>query len=220
MPLICPLCSYEQTVNLNLNLSGLLRHIELIHSHQLSFSITCGLNGCVRSFKNFRVFWNHAYSMHGGDAALSSECVQADDHTDNSITEAVTPEISTSQNVSMKELQMSAALFLMGMKENFKLTQVALQGVIDGVTGLTQGRLSTLHSRIQSILAAAPSGIPASITDDICRLFDENGEFFRPFLGLETEHQQSRFYRTHFNFVVSYMYPGLELPVRLLRFWP
>ena len=42
-------------------------------------------------------------------------------------------------------------------------------------------------------LAAAPRGIPVSIADDICRLFDENWRLFHPFLGLETEHQRSSF---------------------------
>ena len=37
--------------------------------------------------------------------------------------------------------QRSAAMFLMGLKEKYMITQVALQGVIEGVTNLVQSHL-------------------------------------------------------------------------------
>lgn len=46
---------------------------------------------------------------------------------------------------ALSSIQESSSLFLMGLKEEHKLTQVALQGMIEGVTNLTQTRLSTLQ---------------------------------------------------------------------------
>lgn len=41
----------------------------------------------------------------------------------------------------MEELKKNSALFILGSKERFKLTQVATQGIIEGVTNLMQVHL-------------------------------------------------------------------------------
>ena len=48
----------------------------------------------------------------------------------------------------MDTLQKSSAVFLLGLKEKFKLTQVAIQEIVEGVTSLTQKRISILHSQV------------------------------------------------------------------------
>ena len=59
------------------------------------------------------------------------------------------PDIFDSQPCSSKEsLQKSSAIFLLGLKEKFKLTQVSLQGVIQGVTALTQQNIGMLKSQV------------------------------------------------------------------------
>ncbi len=69
------------------------------------------------------------------------------------------------------------------------------------MTSLTQTRLSALHSGVCSALQAA--GITPSSVPGLEDLFENEGPFGRPFLGLETQHQQLSFYKQHFNFVVS-----------------
>ena len=44
--------------------------------------------------------------------------------------------------------QKSSALFLLGLKENYKLSLVAVQGVLEGVTNLSQQQLNLLHSKV------------------------------------------------------------------------
>ena len=127
--LICPLCPYERTSSLNLDLTNFLRHIELFHSHQPSFNITCGLGGCLRNFKNFRVFRNHVYAFHNNDPGLIStiiDTIESDneqDIEDLDVHDAVVQN-SAANSSNVDTLQMSSALFLMGMKEKYKLTQV------------------------------------------------------------------------------------------------
>ena len=89
----------------------------------------------------------------------------------------------------------------MGLKEKYKLTQVALQGVIEGATSLTQCRLDALRSKITSTLL--DEGVSSAVISKLDAYMSEDGEFGRPFLGLETQHQQMKFYRCNFNFVVS-----------------
>lgn len=72
----------ERTVNLNINLTDFLKHVQLFHSHQPGFSITCGLDGCLRSFSSFKSFRNHVYSYHGGDSSLELQQDGGDVHND------------------------------------------------------------------------------------------------------------------------------------------
>ena len=100
---------------------------------------------------------------------------------------------------SQELLQRPTALFLLGLKEKHKLTQAAVQSVVDGVTSLLQQRLDILHMQVHSKLTEA--GVPSM--PELDALFSEDGVNGHPFLGLETQHQQQKYYRDHFNFIVS-----------------
>ena len=93
--------------------------------------------------------------------------------------------------------QRSTALFLLGLKEKHKLTQAAVQSVVDGVTSLLQQRLDILHMQVRSKLTEA--GVLSM--PELDALFSEDGVNGHPFFGLETQHQQQKYYRDHFNFI-------------------
>jgi len=113
----------------------------------------------------------------------------------------ITAEDSVELSTTLSIIQTSSALFLLGLKEERKLTQTALQGVIEGVTTLSRCRLDALHVEVCSVLNAA--GISPSSIPELNELFDRDGPFGQPFSGLETQHQQLHFYKTHFQFIVS-----------------
>lgn len=46
-------------------------------------------------------------------------------------------------------------------------------------------------------------GVAQSTLSSIERLFDDSGVFGRPFLGLETQYQQVKYYSNHFGLIVS-----------------
>ena len=209
--LICPLCHYDRTSKLNLDLPNFLKHIKLFHAHQPSFSITCGLGGCLRTFRNFRTFRDHVYATHSGDTNLTNH--SASDHGSDGNLVSGRDSYSSDEDredsndgehgsagSSSEALQKSSALFLLGLKEKHKLTQVAMQGVVEGVTSLMQGHLLALHSNVQKQLSL--SGV-SPVIGDLDALFSEDGCFGRPFLGLETQHQQLSYYCNHFNLIVS-----------------
>ena len=171
--LSCPLCSL--TSHLELNITNFLKHIKLFHAHQAGFKLTCGIHGCQRTFINFRTFKNHVSAMHRSthdpssteavidtcnneDTEFSSlpECadfneVETSDESEEEF--QTTEDPPTSQDpvaiqCSSELLQKSSALFLLGLKENYKLSQVAVQGVLEGVTNLSQQQLNLLHSKV------------------------------------------------------------------------
>ena len=59
--LLCPLCPDSLV---SFNVSGYVKHIQVFHSHQPHFLLTCGIQGCVRTFKNFGTFRNHVSAKH------------------------------------------------------------------------------------------------------------------------------------------------------------
>ena len=209
MPLVCQLCPAERALSLPFTLKDYLRHIELFHAHQPNFRITCGIGGCQRTFHNLQTFRNHVSDHHSSDYNLTNQPVatSSDPHDGSDTTENhdcnwhTVHEDSVELSTTLSTIQTSSALFLLGLKEERKLTQTALQGVIEGVTTLSRSRLSALHAEVCSALNSA--GVSPSSIPGLSELFDSDGAFGQPFSGLETQHQQLNFYKTHFQFVVS-----------------
>jgi hypothetical protein len=191
-----------------MNLTDFLKHVQLFYAHQPGFSITCGLDGCLRSFSSFRSFRNHVYSYHGGDSnlELQQDGGNVDDPTsgDDEDEDGVDGDGDAGATWEMNAIQPSqrnAAMFLMGLKEKHMITQAALQGVIEGVTTLMQSQLDALYTQVHQQLLQ--SGVSQTTIDELQPLFSGDGIFGRPFQGLETHYQQLKFYRQHFNLVVS-----------------
>ena len=204
--LVCPLCPHERTAHLHFDLTDFLKHMKLFHAHQAGFRVTCGISGCQRSFSNFRTFQNHVSAMHRYQQDPSNvtpgldRCPGEDTMDDGSGESDWSLDVGEEKEACSQEvLQKSTALFLLGLKEKHKLTQAAVQSVVEGVTSLLQQRLDILHTQVCSKLTeAGVTSLPG-----LDALFSEDGANARPFLGLETHHQQLKYYKTHFNFIVS-----------------
>lgn len=204
--MVCPLCPLIRKYD---NLTDYLKHVVLFHSHQPNFSITCGIGGCLRIFKNIRTFRNHISARHSGTDYLDSSRfestnVEGNCHG-NSCSDIET--IDESEDIAADAVQCykgdrktmlkrSSALFLLKLKEKQKLTQVTLQSIVEGVTSLFHDHLDSIRAEVDSKLKDVGESLPI---DDIF----EQEEFRRPFGGLESQHQQITFFKSHFNFVVS-----------------
>ena len=190
-----------------MNIRDYLKHVRLFHAHQPNFCISCGVHGCQRTFQNFSTFKNHISDMHELRETLSQQQTspthfQQNTDEDSSLgdfDEDVTDDLNTEDVLSIT--QRSSAYFLMGLKEEKKITQAALQGVIEGVTTLSQARLSLMYREVNRIMKA--DGVAQSTLTSIKHLFDDTGVFGHPFLGLETQHQQMKYYSNHFGLIVS-----------------
>ncbi len=51
-----------------------MQHIREFHAYSPAFTITCGLNGCPRTFTKFSSFRSHVYDWHAGDPLISNIC--------------------------------------------------------------------------------------------------------------------------------------------------
>lgn len=136
MPLVCPLCPAERTSNLTYNTRDYLKHIQLFHLHQPDFKITCGISGCRRTFQTFSVFRNHISDKHSSDSDPTNQSCVANNTSDEDDADPdagpdADPESDGESEIqsTLSTLETSTALFLMGLKEERKLTQTALQGI-------------------------------------------------------------------------------------------
>ena len=113
-------------------LKRVVRHIGSVHSFEPGFQITCGVNGCARTYTNFRSFQKHLTRQH--QAAFEKNTT--DDSTADShvLEEEIPLNIDASPIVTTEEerssLKRSAALFLLKTKEVHRVTQTALNGII------------------------------------------------------------------------------------------
>lgn len=149
-----------------------------------------------------------------------SDLVDGNSFSDtNSISDAVCVEASNADSLDcFKELlQKSSALFLLGLKEKYKLTQGTIQGIIEGVTSITQQRISILksqvcilynildyyfmiHEHLQVYSTLSTANITPSHVEGLDKSFNELDNIF---FGLETQHQQLQYMKRNFNLIVS-----------------
>ena len=167
--LTCSLCSAAS--HLRFNITDYVKHIKIFHAHDPSFKITCGIAGCQRTYNNFRTFVNHVSAMHNtvtsaSQSDLSTHCdtpnSAANDEQSNDEFDGGDCSFSDSgssyqdllftsncDSLSPREMmKRSAATFLLGLKEKFKLTQTSIQGIVDGISAMNSQRISILMSEV------------------------------------------------------------------------
>ena len=94
--------------------------------------------------------------------------------------------------------QRSSALFLLKLKEFRKLSQVAIDDIVQEWNGLFSHTLQRLHAEVRRTLAE--NGIDVSSVVGLPEVFQNAPS---PFLGLETRHTQEKFYHETLGLVVS-----------------
>ncbi len=213
--LSCPLCVEFHAPTIQL----LIPHIRLVHSNQPGFCVTCGLDGCQRTFRNMKTFTNHMYQFHMISRAVAiphqvpssmeregeSKSLDEDGYEspeDNAVLESPSTRDSDLPNTFEKELQSYAATWILKTREVYKLTQSAVNNIIQDVTALAQFLQDKARSAVEEVLSNA--GVASSQIPDLQTVFNPDGPFGRPFRGLESTYQQTKYYREHFGLVVSH----------------
>ena len=106
------------------------------------------------------------------------------------------------QESHSEQLKRSAALFILKTAEVRKLTLTAVNGVLEDVQELVERAVHSTHTKVCSVLHKA--GISASDVPELHDLFtDEN--LLNPFMGLQTEHLQVKYFKEKFGYIVSCM---------------
>ena len=93
--------------------------------------------------------------------------------------------------------QRASALFLLKLKEFRKLSQVAIDDIVNECDGVFSHTVQRLYAGVRANLAAA--GIDTSVIEGLREVFQNVPS---PFQGLETRHLQEKFFRDHLQLVV------------------
>ena len=110
----------------------------------------------------------------------------------NAITSLDRTSIGTqARNISSP--QHTAALFLLTFKEKYRLTQKSIDYAVGSINKIVDSVCASVQDSLQQSLPTTNA--------ELMQCFDYDD----PFCALQTEYQQTKFYRQEFGLVVSYM---------------
>ena len=98
----------------------------------------------------------------------------------------------------------SAALFLLKLKESKRLSQVAIDDIVQEWDGLFSHTVRQLQANVRAKLAAA--GVDYRDVEGLPEIFDN---VTSPFQELQTRYMQEKYYREFLGLVVSYLLTDL-----------
>lgn len=224
--------------------AAVMRHIGSTHAADEQLVLVCPVQGCTREdpYSNFESFRSHVYRKHRG-VLRGLSVVNAEGYNscqvtaeDTSGTEAIDYEDvleSGEADCSLEDvetlpsdgdMQSDAARFLLKTREERKITQSAVDGVVKDVTELWDKAMKQVHCtrmcmlveccikyclliarmfysgviqkrmKLEEKLAESPEALVA-----VRSVFDEGSLF----AGIETYHKQQKFYRERFGLLVS-----------------
>lgn len=189
-----------------------------------SFHFVCSIRGCLYSFKmgsTFSSFKTHASRKHPDwkeyvntqeeelpplgptmDTAQGvSDVEQNDMHmepvtvTDMTCSELCSMEPLQSPQFSCPPEQRAAALFLLTFQEKYRVSQTGINFAVGSINTIVESVCDCVQRSLEE-------GLP-SAADTIRACFNEREN---PFVHLQTEYKQSKFYQEHFGLVVSDLY--------------
>ena len=111
-------------------------------------------------------------------------------------------------------IKRSSALLLLELKEHHRLSQAAIDIVVEGYRGL----FSTIKGYIKAALRSKLADLGLNI-NDVGAMEEVINEVDDPFSGLETEYHQNSYYLNHFNLVVCVLLCGMTLLPRINYFY-
>ena len=184
-----------------------MRHIGSVHAWEPRFRLTCGIEGCMRKYKSYRCYRDHTFSKHSellpaaDDSTSTDEPLLQDSEHVYSIEGSPNPSESTDV-LTNRPKTYNKALFLLKLKEERRLPQVAVDGLIGDISILLDEEILSLK---QNVIQYMQEGhVSAELISKVNEEFTER--VYSPFEGLQTAFFQKKYFINHFNLVVCTMY--------------
>ena len=211
MVYFCQLCNHFASFSYDC----VLRHIGAVHSHDIGFSLRCGFDSCPKVLTNYHAFRRHLRKKHGFclntyNPTIGEEQLQGRNGTLNPVDvcepdEDFTPSVDYDFNSIGYEHnpvfeKRSNAMYILKLKQKYKLSQTAIDGILGDTELMTQRVVSRLQQRLSTTLSKA--GLSATEIPGYLDAFDDS-DIVRPFNGLGTEYLQEKYFRDHMGLMVS-----------------
>lgn len=200
----CPLCPGLRFSSLKF----FLKHLRLTHSDTSNFHIQCNLQGCKRTFRNLKYYQNHIYAHHDTSVLDRAEEEQttSEDSFSSSFEEHSDPNDDSLQDGSQPtssegEVQKAAAMWILKTRECSRIPMSVMDSIIFDVKSLFDVALDQVRQSVETVLQG--SSVPEGVKKAVSSQLDETTSSSNIFRGLETQHQQQKYFRTNFKMVVS-----------------
>ena len=182
-----------------------MRHVFETHSNEPNFKFPCC--SCGQTFSQYSSMVSHLSRKHrSSDVATATQPVTLQDQGD-----IFSPEPSTEGHADYLpvdpllnrsehfRLRRAAALFLLTLKEKYKLTQTTIDFAVCQVQHMVSYALQDMKDEVQQHVART---LGAELPD----LIDIMDTSIDPFEGLQTEYMQTKFFRENFDLTVGYFF--------------
>lgn len=213
--IVCSLCDVRST-----SLSLWISHLRQVHSNDDGISLSCPLPNCSASYRNVNSFCSHIYRKHRGpfqgssvESLLHSNILLAPSQiVSDSVSASATwndtdlpelQELTQSGNNSPPcysdidhclEKKKKNCLFLMKLKEERMLSQIAINDVVLGCQDLISNALSSVRDKLTEL------SLPPNTESEIFNVMTEVSD---PFAELKTSYLQDKFISEEMGCIVS-----------------
>lgn len=181
---------------------AVVRHIGSVHSWEPRFTVTCGIEGCMRKYTSYRCFREHIFKKHSDDIPMflddSNTMEEASNVYDHN-NEATTTDFAVDVPVSERPKLYNKAMFLLKLKQERRLSQMAIDGLISDITTLLEEELSSLKKEVIQCLEGGH--VSAELINNINKTLSKRIST-PPFEGLQSAYLQKKYYLENFNLVV------------------
>ena len=212
-------CKYCVFVSLEWKI--LLKHSFEAHSALPGFSFSCHINGCVQTFTKYKSILSHISRQHEGlsqvednsittepeDHVMAVNSSNSDDYMDVVNELGCNEDEGSSQqsqesaannavdltSAATTTTEKTAALFILSLKEQHRVTQTGIDFTVDQVQNLISMSINDVKSALKRKLYHKSNLIPSDI--------DEAFDFSNPFLNLQTPYMQKKYFKENFNSV-------------------
>ena len=180
----CPLCKSVCAPNYPLS----MKHVSRIHAHSSQFSITCGIDGCLSTYKSYMGWQKHIKNKHktaNNDITYNDGGGFEEMEIDDVYLQETTPELNE-ENDKKREV----AKWVLNLRDENKLTQSTTENILSNITTLCSHLVDEIKQGIREQLSDCQ--VSGDIVTKVLESL-ERDDFKQPFKGLETKHQQLSF---------------------------
>ena len=188
-------------------LAGILRHIREVHRH-FEGTVRCGIQGCPFTARSYESLRQHMYKKHKAILKEDQERVRNDeqhlpqqgehDEEDIGSYDTMGEEQQGEATSTDEHASLQGAQFILKTRDGRRITQVALDGILQDTKSIIEHSLDTLEVKVVEKLEE--SGMSGN---EICSIRDLFSSVRNPFEGLESQYKQEQFFEQHFNYVAS-----------------
>ena len=188
------------------NAPGLIWHLKNRHAllvgRMFTCPITCGQNGCMRTFRYSAALVKHIETQHGGDMIDGDDNGDPIDNNNEGLDfiPDLVPDVPVQDQLpeQAQDVTKSAAIFLAKMKASSSTVQSTVDQVVSETSNLFSDVIGTLKAKTEQFLQSQNID-----EDDIGRqnLLREFDQLQNPFEQLETAHQQQKYFIQSGNYV-------------------